>query len=173
MKRGGGLKRTKGLDRNSQLKPGKRGAMAERVIRRAEALYDQDSQERVGRRAMATASAFWEAARDQRVCAVTGKAGEFEAHHVVAKEFLKRLGKDPWDPRNALRLLPRIHEQHTNAFDADHIVRIRQLKDVNIEYAFEVLGAGAHFYLRRHYAGYDPRIELALANTENLPDEAS
>lgn len=123
---------------------------------------------------MHTATQFWEAARAQRVCAVTRRGGEFEAHHVIAKDFLRRLGRDPWDPRNALRLAPRVHERHTNAVDRVHV---RQLTDANIEFAFEVLGAGAHFYLRRHYAGYDPRVELALIDEEDPagdpPGEAS
>lgn len=171
MKRGGTLSRSNGLTRNAKLKSGKRGAQARRVLdRRRRELYDQDAPETNAELALYTATQFWEAARAQRVCAVTRKGGDFEAHHVVEKDYLKRMGRDPWDPRNALRLLTRVHVAHTSAMER---VPACCLTDANIEFAFEMLGAGAHFYLRRHYPGYDPRIELALADAEEPPDAAS
>jgi hypothetical protein len=37
-------------------------------------------------------------------------------------------------------------------------VKLENLTDDNLEYAAEVLGAAAPGYLRRHYAGDDPRV---------------
>jgi hypothetical protein len=103
---------------------------------------------------------FWEAAHDQLVS--VGGPGRWEAHHVVEKEYLKRMFPqvDRWDPRNALRVELRTHERHTNA-----VARIpaRCLTDLNLEFAVETLGRGAPLYVRRHYDGYDASIELALA----------
>lgn len=116
---------------------------------------------------------FAQAAWEQRQCAVTLdmrdraigqiKGGRnFEAHHVVEKSWLKRHGFGPsiiWDERNALRLRPDVHRQHTNRSKP---VPARCLLDCNIEFAFEVMGPVAEEYLHRLYSGGpDPRIQRA------------
>lgn len=106
---------------------------------------------------------FVEAAREQRVCAVTGKSGPFDPHHVVEKSWLKREGLPLDDRRNALRLSPDVHANHTTGMEQ---VPQRCLTDANIEYAFEVMGVRATDYLARKYSGSDPRVERASAVAE-------
>lgn len=101
---------------------------------------------------------FVEAAREQRVCAVTGKRGPFDPHHVVEQQWLTREGLPLDDRRNALRLSPDVHANHTTKTTK---VPMRCLTDANIEYAFEVMGIRAVDYLARHYEGTDPRYERA------------
>lgn len=111
---------------------------------------------------------FKEAARYQRVCAVCGTGKSWDAHHVVAKSKLKRDGHFIWDTRNALRLCDEYapkncHGKHTGG---EKKVPLSALTDDNISYAFEVLGPHAVDYLRRGYAGEDPRLGRALAEAE-------
>jgi hypothetical protein len=96
-------------------------------------------------------------AKWQGVCAVTGKGGAFQAHHVVERQELKRRGLPEWDPRNALRLAPRAHDRHTLAVRR---VKTKELTDDNIEYAFEVLGDAAQDYLRRYYDDDEPDLRI-------------
>lgn len=113
--------------------------------------------------------AFWEAARDQGVCAVTGYRGrDWEAHHVVEAQELRGRRVNEWDPRNALRLSRRVHERHTLALKR---VPLNCLTDENIEYAVELMGVGAYPYLKRYYSGHDERLELAIAEL-GAPDAA-
>lgn len=102
--------------------------------------------------------AFVDAARDQRVCAVSGKAGPFDPHHVIEQQWLKGEGLPVDDRRNALRLNPDVHANHTTGAAK---VPQRCLTDANIEYAFEVMGVRATDYLARKYGGTDPRVERA------------
>ena len=106
---------------------------------------------------------FYEAARRQRVCAVTHRAGRWQPHHVIEKQEVKRRGGDIWDPRNALRLETPVHERHTNAVER---VLLSRLTDANLEYAFELMGRAAYVYLTARYSGYDPRVELRLTTFE-------
>lgn len=105
---------------------------------------------------------FHEAARDQRVCAVCGRADSFDAHHVIEASYLKREGHVVYVKANALRLCDRFaknncHGKHTLG---GRRVRMKELTDENIEYAFALLGPGkAENYLRRHYRGDDPRLD--------------
>jgi hypothetical protein len=101
---------------------------------------------------------FVMAAREQRVCAVTGKSGPFDPHHVVEQQWLKREGLPVDDRRNALRLSPDVHANHTTGVKQ---VPQRCLTDENIEYVFEVMGVRAKDYLDRKYDGTDPRVERA------------
>lgn len=106
---------------------------------------------------------FREAAQAQRVCAVTGSTGKWDAHHVVEAAWLRRNAPDSvFDQRNALRLLKRVHERHTNAYQRVPLVALRA---ENIAFAFDVMGPAAYDYLKRHYSGEDPRIEAALEVT--------
>ena len=114
--------------------------------------------------------AFLQAAWEQRACAVSGgsDAGKdgrknWEAHHVVEKRWLKANFKFLWDPRNALRLAPRVHSRHTSRMKP---VPLSCLTDENIEYAFEVMGSSAYDYLTRLYDGEDERVERAGREAE-------
>jgi hypothetical protein len=107
--------------------------------------------------------AMWEfkleAAR-QLQCAVTGdKADDWHAHHVVEKAELKRMGLPKlkrYDRRNALRLKASVHLGTT-------AIPMTCLTNDNLEYAFEVLGVRAIYYLQSHYEGTDPRFEKLAA----------
>lgn len=123
-------------------------------------------------------ASFHDEARWQRVCANCGATGSFHAHHVIDKQTLRRkLGcgkRDPrlYDTRNSLRLCeglngPRCHMNSEWGGVSRVKVPTSRLRDANIEYAFEILGAYAADYLRHEYddeAG-DPRI-LALQFNE-------
>lgn len=120
--------------------------------------------------AISNPSSFWHEARFQRVCAVCHGVGPFNAHHVVDKAELRKLGfpRSQWyDTRNALRLCEgimtrRCHFQHENV---RRLVKTSELLDQNIDYAFEALGAYAYDYLLREYDDTEPdaRIKLAFA----------
>lgn len=107
--------------------------------------------------------AFIEAARSQCVCAVTRQGGAFDPHHVVEQQWLKREGFPVDDKRNALRLNPDVHANHTTKVKK---VPMRCLLDSNLEYAFEVMGVRAIDYLERNYEGTDPRFERAAEDAE-------
>lgn len=115
--------------------------------------------------------AFKQAAWEQRACAVTDDARDYdeqnrlnwEAHHVVEKRWLKANYLPLWDPRNSLRLRPDVHSGHTSGLRR---VPLTCLTDENIEYAFEVMGAAAFDYLTRLYDGTDPRVERAFEVAE-------
>lgn len=105
--------------------------------------------------------AFLQAAKDQRVCAVCGRDDEWEAHHVVEKRWLEDNHKPPYVASNALRLCGRFsknncHGKHTAR---SRKLRLKELTDQNIEYAFALMGAAAYYYLHRHYDGKDPRVD--------------
>lgn len=105
---------------------------------------------------------FWLAAAGQRVCAKCGKAkGYWDAHHVVEKQALKKLGMEHlvWDPRNARRLCEDCHGGQTSKLRK---VRLKDLTDDNIAFAFEALGDFAFDYLQRNYRGEDPRVQAAF-----------
>lgn len=105
--------------------------------------------------------AFRAAALAQRVCAVTGSNGAWDAHHVIeAQELRRRGGDDLWNTRNALRLARRVHERHTTATE---LVPLKALTDENLEFAVDLMGLSAYVYLTRHYAGRDERLELLIA----------
>lgn len=113
--------------------------------------------------AIANPRSFWEEARYQMVCALCGKPGDFHAHHVVAKNYLRRsyglTGDALYDTRNALRMHRLCHFQFEHAMLE---LPMTKLLDPNIEYAFEILGAHAFDYLQRQYTGDDPRVTRAL-----------
>lgn len=116
--------------------------------------------------AISNPSSFWHEAQSQRCCAVCHSIAPWHAHHVVDKQVLKRQGlqrNELYDTRNALRLCQmvgvsnRCHFQHENR---RRLVKTSELLDQNIEYAFEVLGSYAPYYLRDEYddSAGDPRI---------------
>lgn len=117
---------------------------------------------------MATISnplSFRDAGRFQRVCAVCGSTGEYEVHHVVSKQRLKKEGllHRVYDPRNALRLCKYDRRCHMNS---EHggvnkvTIRTSQLTPDNICFLWETLGMAGQNYLERHYTGVDRRFTL-------------
>jgi hypothetical protein len=95
----------------------------------------------------------------QRVCAECGEGGAFDAHHVVARALLKRMGLVHllYDPHNALRLCDRCHERYTNRV---LVIETATLTDANLCFIWAVLGVAGHNYLDRHYTGIDRRYTL-------------
>lgn len=102
---------------------------------------------------------FWEAARYQRCCAVTGRAEDWDAHHVIYAQHVKKLGFAHWlwHPDNALRITKVVHGRHHNRKEP---IPISKLTDENFDFARKVLGDRAAAYLRRYYHDDgDPRLE--------------
>jgi hypothetical protein len=104
-------------------------------------------------------ASFRAEAQFQRVCAVCGNPGEFDAHHVVAKQTLKKRGlvHRLYDPRNALRLCDRCHAEETACTLK---VDTSELTDDNICFVWEVLKEAGQNYLERHYTGVERRYTL-------------
>jgi 5-methylcytosine-specific restriction endonuclease McrA len=102
---------------------------------------------------------FREEAQFQRVCGVCGATGAFEAHHVVAKQKLKKLGfvHRLYDPRNALRLCPECHGRVTQH---QLTIAVDCLMPDNICFIWEVLKQAGQNYLERHYRSVDRRYTL-------------
>lgn len=114
---------------------------------------------------------FHRAAALQRVCAVCGKAKgrpdyrgrTWHAHHVVAREWLKRNHKLQWTPANALRLCTDCHMGHETGGPGKVEIELSMLTDDNIAYVEEIMGAGpAYDYLKRYYTGFDVRVEVGV-----------
>ena len=116
---------------------------------------------------ISNAASFRDEARYQGLCAVCGKPGPWDPHHVVAKQWLKKRGLPQWDTRNALRLCKimggrnNCHARHENAVRR---VKTRELTPASIQYAFELMGPHGADYLRTYYddGDPDPRIEREL-----------
>lgn len=105
---------------------------------------------------------FHEAAALQGLCqnSACGRSTYvWDAHHVVEKKYLKKHGLPLFDPRNALRLCESCHSRHTTASQR---IPMESLRDENIDYAFEILGAYAYDYLHRYYDGTDGRVQASL-----------
>lgn len=126
--------------------------------RRREPLSDEEWEQR---------GLFAGAAMKQRCCAVCGQGGQFDAHHVVEKQYLKKNKLPLWDERNALRLCTRCHHQHTVRSKK---VPLGALTQENIDYAVLLLGDYASDYLTRRYDGQDPRLEKAQADGARKQD---
>lgn len=107
--------------------------------------------------AISNPESFWLEARRQ---ALDGKLPDFEAHHVVYRQHLRDLHLPEWDTRNARAVTLRNHQLHHDGFR----IRVEDLTDENIAYAFEVMGGAAYDYLRRYYRDNppDPRLEAHL-----------
>lgn len=110
----------------------------------------------------AARDAFFAEARWQGCCQVNGDTGvDWDPHHVVRWQDLKRMGLPRYDRRNALRLSGQVHANHTNGSHKIHTIK---LLDCNIDYAVEIMGAErAAQYLRRYYDDTtepDPRLEV-------------
>ena len=101
------------------------------------------------------------------VCGCGRKKG-LHRHHVVYQQELRRIAGTEvaramtlaMDPRNIVLVAFRCHGQHHARRE---VLPLRVLPDSVFEFALEVLGAGRAFeYLRRHYAGDDPRLDALL-----------
>lgn len=115
---------------------------------------------------------FHEEAWGQRCCAVCGKVGPFDPHHVVEKKKIKSIRRKEtlWDTRNALRLCPGCHANHTGASKK---VPLTKLTDANYGFAFWLLGGAAFYYLRSHYDGEDRRLSDHLTRWETANGDAA
>jgi hypothetical protein len=106
---------------------------------------------------------FEHAAAAQERCANCGSERAWDPHHAgVYEQDLRRLKLPLWDPANALRLCWDCHALHHAPSSR---LPLSVLREENIGYAFEVLGARAYDYLRRRYTGEDRRLDAALARS--------
>ena len=81
-------------------------------------------------------------------------------HHVTYRQAVRRASGDEWDPRNAMTLCTSCHGHHQRG----RVIPLTSLSAGALEFAVDLLGAGPAFeYLRRRYAGDDPRLESHLA----------
>lgn len=110
----------------------------------------------------ANAIMFWEAAREQGRCAICGRRGRnWQAHHVIERQYLRSHFLAQFDQRNSLRVCEEpCHGQHTRGFKR---MPLTALTDENLEYAFHILGDYAPYYLRQRYDGEDERVERLAA----------
>lgn len=78
-------------------------------------------------------------------------------HHVVYQQHVKKEKGDLWDGYNALTLCVSCHTKHHRQV---HPLPQSQLRDENIEFAFELMGSKAFHYFERYYRSEetDPRI---------------
>lgn len=98
------------------------------------------------------------------MCAVCGRVDSWDAHHVIEAQYLKQNGHPLYVKLNSLRVCDRFsknrcHGKHTNG---SRKIRLKELTDENLEYAFALLGPKAADYLRRHYDGNDPRLTALM-----------
>jgi hypothetical protein len=120
-------------------------------------------------RAISNKASFRAEAAFQRCCqnpACKKPSAAWHPHHVIYEQELRGRGLPLYDTRNALRLCIRCHGDHHGI----RPVPLTCLRDCNIAYAFKVLGGSASYYLKRHYAGEDPRID---EHERTLNDEQS
>lgn len=98
--------------------------------------------------------------REHGRCASCESEDPWHAHHAVYEQKLRRLGLRLWHPDNALRLCFACHAtQHS----PKGRLALAVLRDENIRYAFDVLGARAYQYLRKRYRGIDARLDREAA----------
>jgi 5-methylcytosine-specific restriction endonuclease McrA len=109
--------------------------------------------------------AFVERAASQPRCANCPSTGAWHAHHAgVYEQNLRLLGRSQWDPDNALRLCVRCHMAHHHSRSGRLALTV--LREENIRYAFDVLGACAYAYLSKRYRGGDARLDRELARCQ-------
>jgi 5-methylcytosine-specific restriction endonuclease McrA len=90
-------------------------------------------------------------------------------HHAVYRQHVRREGGDEWDARNAVTLCTSCHSSHHHR---GRVLPLVLLPDSVYAFACELMGAAAYDYLRRRYAGEDPRLERILRR-EHPPLEAT
>ncbi len=96
-------------------------------------------------------------ARKQR-CLRCGKRRWCQEHHVIWEQH-----GGTADPRNLVSLCL---ECHYGYHAGSRRIRVDQLPERCLDYAFERLGPRGYSYLSRRYDGPDPRLELRLARAE-------
>jgi hypothetical protein len=69
-----------------------------------------------------------------------------KSHHVIYRQHLPV--EYEWDPRNAMPVERDHHERHHNA---SRRIPLTALSEENLEFASEVLGEAAEYYLARRY----------------------
>lgn len=99
-------------------------------------------------------------------------------HHVVYEQELRRRWDSSPKVRKRWPTYPKLKNDVRNLVDicfnhhtgteghhsgGRHTLPLEMLPDEAIEFAFELLGPFAYDYLRRRYAGEDPRLESHLA----------
>lgn len=117
--------------------------------------------------AVSNKASFQGEAASQLACAVCGKSGDWDPHHVIYEQHLSVEGRPLFDTRNALRVCSRWggDQCHAKHHSGERKIKTKELKDDNVAYAFHTLGARAIDYLRRYYddSDPDPRLERHLA----------
>jgi hypothetical protein len=78
----------------------------------------------------------------------------------VYRQKVERAQGDIWDPRNSMTLGNGCHSRHHNSTKGK--LPLTAIPSAAIEFAYELLGPAAHDYLKRRYAGTDPRVEALL-----------
>lgn len=105
--------------------------------------------------------------RARCVCGCGRRAAQL--HHVIYQQELRRIARAAGtsaraliaDPRNLVPVAFDCHGQH---HAAARRLELWRLPDSVFEFAREVLGAGrAYEWLRRRYAGADPRLDALVA----------
>lgn len=102
---------------------------------------------------------FRAAAGAQVVCGGCGSGGKWHPHHVILEQILEREGLPIYNGMNALRLCIACHADHHGT----HKLKVRQLRDENLQYAVWMLGLRGVDMLRRYYddeSDPDPRLLL-------------
>lgn len=87
------------------------------------------------------------------------RGGKLALHHIVYRQHLASAGGDMWDLRNGLTCCTSCHMSHHRR---GAVIPVALLPDDALAYAAETLGVAAYDYLRRYYAGDDPRLEGLL-----------
>lgn len=107
-------------------------------------------------------ASFREEAQFQRVCARCGGGGDYQAHHVVPKQDLKRRGlvHKLYDPRNALRLCEGLdgNRCHMRFEKRMLVIETKLLLPANICFIWETLDVAGQNFLERTYTGVDRRF---------------
>lgn len=94
-----------------------------------------------------------------RCCCGCGRRA-VNLHHAIYAQHVVREGGDVDDPRNLVPVAWACHGAHHGR---SRQLALRMLPDSVFAFARDVLGAGvAYEYLRRRYAGDDPRLHRLL-----------
>jgi 5-methylcytosine-specific restriction endonuclease McrA len=91
-------------------------------------------------------------------CANCGGRGRHTLHHVIYGQRVRQEKGNYWDPRNALTLCKRCHENHHAGRPR---LKLSKLRDANYEFALELLGPGKvlNYFEAKYADDGDPRFE--------------
>lgn len=114
----------------------------------------------------------WIATRED-LCAVCGRSrtgvgkknsGRLEIHHAIYDQHIRAAGGNRYDTRAGMTVCARCHKRHHLR---SVVIPLVVVPDAVFGFASELFGAeGAYEYLRRYYAGEDPRLEGLLVQAE-------